>query len=327
MNLWRVSVDTSTGGRLGDFEPLTAGVGASARHLSVAAAGRRIAYASQTEQGGIYRVEFNPNSGTIEGEPTPVTHLTASMGYAKVSPDGEWIACSSFVHQEDLVLLRVGGTERRQLTNDPARDRGPRWSPDGISLIFYSDRGGKYEVWSIRPDGSELRRIGEYPGASVTQPLFSPDGSRIAAYTDSGLLMFDTVPSIGQKAPELIGWHDGLRRMSPRSWSADGQIIACSVHIPGPSKGIGFYYLDQREFEHAIDGTDEAVWLKDSRRLIFTRDHGIYLYDVQSKKEKLLLDVAPAKVGHYCLSLAPEDKAIFFYQSRIESDIWLIDWE
>jgi Tol biopolymer transport system component len=53
----------------------------------------------------------------------------------------------------------VDGTGRRQLTNDAAKDRGPRWSPDGQRITFYSDRNGRYDIWSIHPDGGSLERL------------------------------------------------------------------------------------------------------------------------------------------------------------------------
>ena len=54
--------------------------------------------------------------------------------------------------------MRLDGTERRQLTDDVFKDRRPRWTSDGERILFYSDRSGSYEAWSIRPDGSETRR-------------------------------------------------------------------------------------------------------------------------------------------------------------------------
>jgi len=140
-------------------------------------------------------------------------------------------------------------------------------------------------------------------------------------------LIFDAAPPTGQQAPDIIGLPGGMRWSAPRSWSPDGRIIACKVDTPNSNESIGLYYVEERKFEPVVSGADDAVWLQDGSRIVFTRNHGIYLFDVQTKDEKLLLDVAPAHVGHYSLSLASDDRTIFFYQSNIESDIWLIDGE
>ena len=68
----------------------------------------------------------------------------------------------------------------RQLTDDVHRDRGPRWSPDGSRLAFYSNRQGPYAVWSIRADGSRLEPLsptGRIPRPA--RPTWSPDGRRL----------------------------------------------------------------------------------------------------------------------------------------------------
>ena len=40
----------------------------------------------------------------------------------------------------------------------------PVWSPDGLRLAFVSDRDGTRLVYSVAPDGSDLRRLSPGPG-------------------------------------------------------------------------------------------------------------------------------------------------------------------
>ncbi len=65
------------------------------------------------------------------------------------SPDGQWIAFSSdrqskkptftFVtlQSTEIFVVRIDGTELRQLTHDDAFAGSPAWSPDGKQLVFY----------------------------------------------------------------------------------------------------------------------------------------------------------------------------------------------
>ena len=38
----------------------------------------------------------------------------------------------------------------------PHNDNFPAWSPKGDRIAFTTDRDGDYEIYSIRPDGSDL---------------------------------------------------------------------------------------------------------------------------------------------------------------------------
>src|SRR5713101_6490651 len=47
-----------------------------------------------------------------------------------------------------------GKSEPRQLTNAPAKkEKHHRWSPDGKSILFESNRGGSNQLWIIGLEG------------------------------------------------------------------------------------------------------------------------------------------------------------------------------
>ena len=79
---------------------------------------------------------------------------------------------------EDLFVVRMDGTGYRQLTDDAFRNRGPAGRADGSLIGFYSDRAGRYEVWTIRPDGSGLEQLTETKVGTQWYPEWSFDGSR-----------------------------------------------------------------------------------------------------------------------------------------------------
>src|SRR5207302_8252602 len=57
-----------------------------------------------------------------------------------------------------------GGAKPEQLTSAKASDNRPRFSPDGRSLVFISDRAGKPQAWVISLSGGEPRQVTDIPG-------------------------------------------------------------------------------------------------------------------------------------------------------------------
>ena len=80
------------------------------------------------------------------------------------SPHGVRIAYwgrRSGMAQRDIWTIPAGGGEPAEVTNDPAVDWNPVWSPDGKYLYFASDRGGSMNLWRV-PIGA----VGESTGTA-----------------------------------------------------------------------------------------------------------------------------------------------------------------
>ncbi|HET7468566.1 MAG TPA: LpqB family beta-propeller domain-containing protein [Gemmatimonadales bacterium] len=99
--------------------------------------------------------------------------------YPVWSPDGRWIAFRRMVHDtnSEVFLADSAGRGARNLTNSPAFDGWPAWSPDGRLIAFASNRGGTgdYEIYVMKPDGSEVRRVARTSGRA-TAPKWGRDG-------------------------------------------------------------------------------------------------------------------------------------------------------
>lgn len=104
------------------------------------------------------------------------------------SPDGRWIAFRGERrdtlegHTEGRIcLVGVDGSGFRQITNGPHDDDQPRWSPDGSTLTFRSDRAapGRHQLYELSVDAiGEARALPVVEGVAERH-AWSPDGSRI----------------------------------------------------------------------------------------------------------------------------------------------------
>jgi Tol biopolymer transport system component len=329
MAIWRVPLLETSGKVLGPPEPVPAPA-QYISHLNFSRDGRRLAYVNETLQTTIQRIQFDPVRETIIDEPKELTDPSKAASRPAVSPDGEWLAFNSSGKQDDIFVMRTNGAGLRQLTDDVYKNRGPRWSPDGKRIAFFSKRSKNSEIWTIHPDGSGLEQVTNYSGGTVAWPVWSPDGKSLA-YTVFGLGSFIMDPAkewIKQAPSPLPTYGERGHLFSAWSWSPDGGSIAgLEQRADGSYAGIVVYSVGSRTFEKLTDFGVDPVWLGDGRRLLFLHEGKIHLVDRQSKKTRELLSVAPQEIARRGFVVSRDDRQICFSMASLEADIWLMNLE
>lgn len=177
------------------------------------------------------------------------------------SPDGEWIVyrdSSRGINVDDEIFIAAAdGSQRRNLTNDPANDWGPDWSPDGTTIVFNSDRdGGPLRGYIVRPDGSNLIRL-DIDGW-VEYPSFSPEGTRIAFSGHTGrdydIFVSDLRTGMTTQLTDSRGSD------SWPAWSPDGSTIAFSSERDDCS----FRSREQECWRSEPGDAHHDIWLMDA---------------------------------------------------------------
>lgn len=59
----------------------------------------------------------------------------------------------------NVFIMDVASRETAQLTHGAGRNENPSWAPDGRHLVFSSNRSGKFQIYSMLVDGTEVRRL------------------------------------------------------------------------------------------------------------------------------------------------------------------------
>ena len=114
---------------------------------------------------------------------------------AQISPDGEAVAflvSDQFISdakfpKSNVWIVPTCRGEPQQLTDGPRSDAMPRWSPDGQSLAFLSDRvdDGQQQIYILSKNDGEIVQLTQISGNIPTvrrlgSISWSPDGRKIS---------------------------------------------------------------------------------------------------------------------------------------------------
>jgi Tol biopolymer transport system component/predicted Ser/Thr protein kinase len=275
----------------------------------------------------IERVRFDPETGQFVGSPERLLESSTSIANPDISPDGEWIAFQSAGPQEDITVMRLDGTGRRRLTEGTAKDRGPRWTPDGKTLYYYSNENGAYELWTVGRDTAEarVRPIAGVQGANG--PALSPDGTRIALRADDGSIWIVALADDGSVLDARVA-PDSFSFAASAWWSPDDRrICGMASTDEGPVCAVLDTETDTIVPVRNPDGEPSPwwstmIWIDATRILARSRiTEPAFVFDVGSGESRWAED-SPAERGAYVAFHA--DGWLYVQRSEDSSNLWLV---
>ena len=114
--------------------------------------------------------------------------FTATQGTwmsVDVSPDGKQLV---FDLLGDLYTMPIAGGKATRITSGMAFDAQPRFSPDGKSIVFVSDKSGGDNVWTMRLDFTDTTQVTQGNASLFVSPEYTPDGQFIVVSRSTGPL-------------------------------------------------------------------------------------------------------------------------------------------
>ena len=116
---------------------------------------------------------------TIEEAPSRIAFVREEITETGSEAEAEPIV------SREIWIMNPDGTDQVQVTFDPADDRNPSLSPNGMQIAFDSDRTGDFDIWILDLETGALTQLTDH-AADDLQPEWSPDGKKIAFTSKRG---------------------------------------------------------------------------------------------------------------------------------------------
>ena len=164
----------------------------------------------------------------------------------------------------EIYVVDSDGANQVRLTDNPALDRGPSWSPDGKRIAFVSNRDRGYDrIYVMGSDGGNVTRLTK--DSTNRHPAWSPDGRKIAFTRGTQVYVMDTD---GQNLVQLT--YISYNRQP--AWSPDGKRIAFVSSRDGASE---IYVMDENGDNQERRTGNKAVksrpsWSPDGRWIAYS---------------------------------------------------------
>ena len=228
---------TRTGRPAGKATRLSTGLNAA--RISVAADGRRLAYAVYTQTANVWSLPLPTSGVTSLSHAEPLTTGAQVIEAFDVSPDERWLAFDSD-RGGTPQLYRMpldGSREVEQLTAGAEPTFAPTISPDGREIAYHAFRLGTRQVFVMPADGGPPTQVTTGSG-QYQNPEWSPDGRSLAilrAYRTPA----QDITLVTRDAQGRWGAPRSLLKLGIEGvWSPDGHSVLAATGVQGLSRAL-----------------------------------------------------------------------------------------
>ena len=182
------------------------------------------------------------------------------LRYPDISPDGNSLL---FSYKGDIWKTGVEGGNAQRLTDHIGDDIRPKFSPDGKSVAFSSDRNGNYDIFVISANGGKPKQL-TFRSSNDILNCWSPDGKSLIFSSNRDIHFY-----YGNSAIFSIPISGGMPKLVLKQIAKNGS-------LSGDSKFLTFNINRIPEFRKRYRGSaNNDVWIYDMENDRYTKltDH------------------------------------------------------
>ena len=194
----------------------------------------------------IWRVAIDEASGRPRGEAQPITTPAPFVAHLSIAAGGSRLAYSAVLETQNIQRLAFDPVQAEVVGSPVPVTTGSRFwanpdpSPDGASIVLYSQVAPEGDLYVTRTDGSGVMRQVTSDRAIDRVPRWSPDGNWIAMFSDrSGTLQTWLVRADGsdlrqvtQETSSVAAWSPDGQRLAVTRQGSDAQRVSASIVDP-----------------------------------------------------------------------------------------------
>ena len=217
------------------------------------------------------------------GQETALDFEPARYDSFALSPDETRLAAEvvdSKTGGPDLWILDLERQTRRKFTYDDRGEFNPIWSPDGLELIYGSDRFGPPHLMRQSLDSASPMELVPFNAEVQNATSWHPDGNSILFRQSNARQRRPEIWTLeldGESEPRLF--LDKAQGASQATFSPDGRWVAYlsfeseppEVFVRGPLDG------QPRSYQVSGGGGNRPVWRSDGRELYFLKRGGLLM--------------------------------------------------
>jgi len=295
-------------------------------------------YGISTTASNVYLAGFDPKGLNFEEQPELVSsqHVgTTTMG--DFSPDGKFLVYKAGraeygggrLQPADwmLVIYSVETGQERILTPSPsfrpgARMSGPRFSPDGRSLlVFGAGQKSGYGLYTVDVETGAAAMIDSVNDGFSRQAVWSPDGK-----------------SIYVRSSKSLRWLDAETGQKTELYQAKGKEETRGLNVSPDGRWLAFYRdFDLLTLLPSVGGEPREVvrldeqaqvfpfvsWTLDGEHLLFPkRKNELWKVNVETGEQQR---IGPEIEGLVGATMHPDGRQIAFTVEQLGSELWVME--
>lgn len=215
-----------------------------------------------------------------------------------VSPDGKTIV---FDLMGDIYSMPISGGRATAITSGIQYDVHPRYSPDGKSLVFISDKSGSDNIWTLDLETRKDKQVTKDKKHNFFSAEWTPDGEYLVGVKGRRNIKPHIYHRDGGSGSQLVSEPKDIKLIDP-AFSADGKLIYFSqrknswnYNAQLPQYQIGTYDMEDGDmavitsrYGSAFTPTlsSDGNWMVYGTR--FEDETGLVLRNLKTGKERWL---------------------------------------